>query len=80
MAALAAQQMKAKALMFDKLGPLDGVTKTVYVVNDDLHSLTEITDPRESGIFFAESCYVLYLKSAKHEYFINWLGPRMDSR
>lgn len=77
MSALAAQQVKAKQLMFDKLGPLAGVTKTVYVVNDDLLTLTEITDPRESGVFFAESCYVVHLKSAKHEYFINWLGPRM---
>jgi len=62
--------------MFDKLGPLEGVTKTVYWVHDDLAFMTEITDAREEGIFFAETNYVIRLKSNKHEYFINWLGPR----
>jgi len=76
MSALAAAQIKAKELMFDQLGPLDQVTMKVYYVEPDFRSLTEITDPRESGKFFAESCYVVYLKSASHEYFINWLGPR----
>lgn len=80
MSEIAAQQMKAKQLMFDKLGPLDGVTKTVYVVNDDLLSLTKLEDPRENGIFFAETCYVVHLKSNKHEFFLNWLGPRMDPK
>ena len=76
MAAVAEQQVKAKQLMFDKLGPLDQVQKTVYVVESDFHTLTPITDPREHGKFFAESCYVIHLKSASHQYFINWLGPR----
>ena len=76
MAAVAAQQVKAKQLMFDKLGPLDQVEKKVYVVEADWKTLTEVTDPRESGKFFAESCYVIWLKSRTHQYFINWLGPR----
>lgn len=62
--------------MFDKLGPLDQVQKTVYFVESDFHTLTAITDPREHGKFFAESCYVIHLKSPSHQYFINWLGPR----
>ena len=79
MSAVAAQQVKAKELMFDKLGPLDQVTKKVYFVESDYHTLTEITDPRESGKFFAESCYVIHLASPTHQYFINWIGPRTTS-
>jgi len=61
MSGVAAQQVKAKELMFDKLGPLDQVTKTVYFVEADFHTLTPITDEREQGKFFAESCYVVHL-------------------
>lgn len=63
MSELSRQAAKAKELMFDKLGPMAQVTKKVYVVGADFHELTEITDPRENGKFFAESCYVVYLKS-----------------
>jgi hypothetical protein len=63
MSAVATAQAKAKELMFDQLGPLDQVTMKVYYVEADYRSLTEITDPREAGKFFAESCYVIYLKS-----------------
>lgn len=66
-------------MIFDKLGPIEGVTKKVYFVGDDWKTMTEITDPRENGKFFAESCYVVHLKSAKHEYFINWLGPKVET-
>jgi len=76
MSGVAANMAKAKELMFDKLGPLDQVTKTVYFVEEDWHTLTPITDDREQGKFFAESCYVIHLKSNTHQYFINWLGPR----
>ena len=76
MSAVAAQQVKAKQLMFDKLGPIEQVQKTVYFVESDYYTLTPITDPRENGKFFAESCYVIHLKSPTHQYFINWLGPR----
>ena len=79
MSAVAAQQIKAKQLMFENLGPIDQVTKTVYHVGEDFHTLTQVTDPREDGFFFAESCYVIHLKSSSHEYFINWLGPRTTS-
>lgn len=48
----------------------------MYFVEADWHTLTEVTDPREHGKFFAESCYVIHLKSNTHQYFINWLGPR----
>jgi|Transcript_32251 hypothetical protein len=65
--------------MFDKLGSLDQVIKTVYHVNSDWKTLTQMADPREEGIFFAESCYVIHLKSNSHEYFINWLGPKVTS-
>ena len=64
--------------MLDKLGPVENVTKKVYVFGDDWKTLTEITDPREHGKFFAESCYLVYLKSPSHEYFINWLGPKVE--
>ena len=79
MSELTQQQVKAKQLMFDKLGPIDRVEKKVYVVENDWTTLTPITDPREEGLFFAESCYVIHLKSAQHEYHINWLGPRVMS-
>ena len=79
MSAVAEQQVKAKNLMFDKLGDMANVTKTVYFVEADCHTLTEITDPREHGKFFAESNYVIHIKSPNHQYFINWLGPRPDS-
>jgi hypothetical protein len=50
--------------MFDKLG--NNFTMKVYFVEADFHTLTEITDPREHGKFFAESCYVIHLKSNTH--------------
>jgi len=62
--ALATQQQKAKKLLLDKLGPMDGVTMTVYHVGDDFKTLTEINNPKEKGMFFAESCYVIWLKSS----------------
>ena len=40
MSAVASQQVKAKELLFEKLGPQSGVTKTVYVVNEDFSGLT----------------------------------------
>lgn len=64
MSGVAAQQVKAKELMLSKLGPMDQVTKTVYFVEADFHTLTPITDPREHGKFFAESCYVIHLASS----------------
>jgi len=79
MSALASQQVKAKQLMFDQLGPINQVVKTVYFVESDFHTLTQVTDPREQGFFFAESCYVIHLKSSQHEYFINWIGPKTGS-
>lgn len=75
--AVAAQQVKAKELALEKLGPMANVTKKVFHVGDDWKTMTEVTDPRENGKFFAESCYVVHLKSSQHEYFINWMGPRM---
>ena len=63
--------------MFDKLG--DNFIMKVYFVEADYHTMTEITDPREHGKFFAESCYVIQLKSASHQYFINWIGPNTGS-
>lgn len=56
---------------------MDKVTKKVYYVESDWKTMTEITDPRENGKFFAESCYVVYLKSPTHEYLINWMGPKV---
>ena len=40
LAKLAEQQVKAKNLMFDKLGDMANVTKTVYHVEADYHTLT----------------------------------------
>lgn len=40
MSAIAQQQVKAKALMLDKLGPMDQVTKSVYVFSEDFKSLS----------------------------------------
>lgn len=57
--AMAGQVAKAKKVMFDKLGDLSKVEKKVYFVESDWYTLTEITDPREHGKFFAESCYVI---------------------
>ena len=76
MSAVAETQAKAKQLMFDKLGPMDQVTMKTFLVGPDYHELIELTDPREHGKFFAESCYVIWIKSPTHQYFINWLGPR----
>lgn len=77
MSAIAEQQVKAKALLMDKLGPMEKVVKSVYAFSPDLKSLEEITDPREDGKFFAETHYVLRLKSPQHEYFIHWLGAKV---
>lgn len=74
---MAAQQVKAKELMLEKLGPLENAVKKVFHVGDDWKTMTEVTDPRENGKFFAESCYVVHLKSPTHEYFINWMGPKV---
>lgn len=38
----------------------------MYCVNPDWKTMTEITDAREHGKFFAESHYVIHLKSTSH--------------
>ena len=72
---MAGQVAKAKKVMFDKLGDLSKVTKKVFFVESDWTTLTEITDPREQGKFFAESCYVIQLKSPTTQFIITWVGP-----
>ncbi len=54
---------------------MENVVMKVYVVGDDFKTLTEITDPKEKGFFFAESCYIIHLKSPTYQFFINWVGP-----
>ena len=61
--------------MLKQLGPMEGITMKVYIVGEDWSTLTEITDPREKGFFFAESCYIIHLKSYSYQFFINWIGP-----
>ena len=72
---MASQVAKAKALMFEKLGDISTVQKKVYVVESDWFTLTEITDPREQGKFFAESVYVISLISPQWKFYITWVGP-----
>lgn len=48
----------------------------MYFVSEDYTTLTAITDPREHGKFFAESNYVIRLKSPKHDFKILWIGAQ----
>ena len=70
---VAAQQVRAKQLLFEKMGDL--VSKKVYVL-EDLSNPVEITDPAEQGKFFAESNYIVQIKGTKHQYIIKWFGPK----
>ena len=71
---MATQQNKAATLVMDKLGK--DYTKTVYFLKDHKEPV-EITDPLEDGKFFAESCYVVDIKSSSHRYQICWQGPKL---
>jgi hypothetical protein len=46
----------------DKLGA--DYTKTVYYLDDNHSTPVKIEDPDEDGKFFAESCYVIDIKSS----------------
>ena len=65
------QKMRAANLMLEKLG--NDYTKTVYWLEGHQNPVV-IEDPDEQGKFFAESCYVLSLKSKSHHYMICWMG------
>lgn len=71
---LAQQQNKAANLVLEKLGK--DYTKTVYWLKDFKEPI-KIEDPEEDGKFFAESCYIVDLKSSTHRYQINWQGPKL---
>lgn len=70
---VAAQQVKAKQLITDKLGA--NWTKKVYAL-DDGKTPTEITDPAEQGKFFAETNYVVIVEGASHKYIVKWFGTK----
>lgn len=46
----------------------------VYVLDGD-YKPQEITDPAEHGKFFAESNYIVDVKSDSHRYVFKWFGP-----
>ena len=71
---LSKQQVQAAKLVMDKLG--SDWTKTVYYL-EDFKTPIKIEDPNEDGIFFAESCYVVDIKSSSHRYQICWQGPKL---
>lgn len=61
--------------MFNKLGA--NYSRTIYLLTGDLSTYEEITDPAEQGKFFAESSYVVDIKSDKHRYLICWMGNKL---
>lgn len=71
---MAAQQEKAKALLFDKIG--SNWTKTVYHLGEDFRTPVKVTDPLEEGKFFAETNYIVDIQGSGHRYVIKWFGPR----
>merc|ERR1712060_585916 len=71
---LAQTQNKAAEMVLDKLGK--NYTKTVYWLKDHKEPV-KIEDPEEDGKFFAESCYVVDIKSSSHRYQICWQGPKL---
>lgn len=72
---VASQQAKVKQLVLDKLGST--WSKKVYHV--DGKTPVEITDPAESGKFFAESNYIVDVKGEGHRYVFKWYGPNYNA-
>mmetsp|Transcript_65419 Transcript_65419/g.90412 ORF Transcript_65419/g.90412 Transcript_65419/m.90412 type:complete len:135 (-) Transcript_65419:1020-1424(-) len=72
---MANTQKKAAELLFDKLG--SNYTRTIYFVNHNDWTYEQVT-PEEEGYFWAESVYLVDIKSETHQYLIKWMGRRVE--
>jgi len=60
---MANTQKKAAELLFDKLG--SNYTRTIYFVNHNDWTYEQV-NPEEEGYFWAESVYLIDIKSETH--------------
>jgi len=61
--------------LFDKLG--SNYTRTIYAVDDSNWTYEQVT-PEEEGYFWAESVYLIDIKSETHQYLVMWMGKRVE--